>query len=385
MTLLELARKEGKAKVAIAARVDGAVVDLARPVPEGAKVDWVLPTEPDGIEIIRHSTAHIMAAAVKELFPKAMITIGPAIENGFYYDFDVETPFTPEDLVRIEERMREIVKAEIPFVREEATKEQARALFPGEPYKEELLADIPDETVSLYRMGDFLDLCRGPHVPGTGRVGAFHLMSTAGAYWRGDSKNRMLTRIYGVAFASKKELDEHLRILEEIRKRDHRKLGRELDLFSVTDDIGPGLILWHPKGAVVRRVMEDFWRDEHAKAGYDLVFSPHIARLDLWRISGHTDFYRQAMFSPIDIEGQEYQLKPMNCPFHIQIYKSRMRSYRDLPIRYAELGTVYRYEPSGTLHGLLRVRGFTQDDAHLFLRPDQLDEEIFTLLDFTLF
>ena len=360
-------------------------MDLARPLPDGAKVEWVLPADPDGVEILRHSTAHVMAAAVKELFPGALITIGPAIENGFYYDFDVETPFTPEDLVRIEERMREIVKADHPFVREEATKEQARVLFPGEPYKEELLVDIPDETVSLYRMGNFLDLCRGPHVPGTGRVGAFRLMNTAGAYWRGDSKNRMLTRIYGVAFASKKELDEHLRILEEIKKRDHRKIGRELDLFSVSDDIGPGLILWHPKGSVVRRVMEDFWREEHAKAGYDLVFSPHIARLDLWRISGHTDFYRQAMFSPIDIEGQEYQLKPMNCPFHIQIYKSRMRSYRDLPIRYAELGTVYRYEPSGTLHGLLRVRGFTQDDAHLFLRPDQLDEEIFTLLDFTLF
>ncbi|RJP21582.1 MAG: threonine--tRNA ligase [Deltaproteobacteria bacterium] len=385
MTLLELAKKEGKAKVALAARVGGQVVDLARAAPEGEPVTWVLPADPDGAEILRHSTAHVMAAAVKELFPEARITIGPAIENGFYYDFDVATPFTPEDLERIEERMREIVKADVPFTREEAAREQARELFPDEPYKEELLTDIPDATVSLYRMGNFLDLCRGPHVPSTGRVGAFKLMSTAGAYWRGDSKNRMLTRIYGAAFATKKELDEHLRILEEIRKRDHRKIGKELDLFSVTDDIGPGLILWHPKGAVVRRVMEDFWRDEHVRAGYELVFSPHIARLDLWRVSGHTDYYRQAMFSPIDIEGQEYQLKPMNCPFHIQIYKSRMRSYRDLPVRYAELGTVYRYEPSGTLHGLLRVRGFTQDDAHLFLRPDQLDEEIFSLLDFTLF
>ena len=385
MTLLEMAKRDGKAKVAIAARVGGAVVDLARNVPEGAPVQWVVPTDPDGLEIVRHSTAHVMAAAVKELFPNALITIGPAIENGFYYDFDVEEPFTPEDLVRIEDRMREIVSADIPFVREEATKEQARAMFPGEPYKEELLADIPDETVSLYRLGNFLDLCRGPHLPSSGRAGAFKLMSTAGAYWRGDSKNRMLTRIYGVAFPTRKELDEHLRILEEIKKRDHRKIGKELDLFSVTDEIGPGLILWHPKGATVRRVMEDFWREEHAKAGYEHVFSPHIARLDLWRVSGHVDYYRQSMFSPIDIEGQEYQLKPMNCPFHIQIYKSRMRSYRDLPVRYAELGTVYRYEPSGTLHGLLRVRGFTQDDAHLFLRPDQLDDEIFSLLDFTLF
>jgi threonyl-tRNA synthetase len=385
MTLLELAKREGKAKVAVAARVGDAVVDLARPAQEGADVTWITPSDPEGVEILRHSTAHVMAAAVKELFPGALITIGPAIENGFYYDFDVDTPFTPEDLERIEARMREIVKAATPFLREEVTKAQAREIFPGEPYKEELLADIPEDTVSLYRTGDFVDLCRGPHVPDTGRLGAFKLMNTAGAYWRGDSGNKMLTRIYGAAFATRKELDEHLRILEEIRKRDHRKLGKELDLFSVTDDIGPGLILWHPKGAVVRRVMEDFWRDEHARAGYDLVFSPHIARLDLWRISGHTDYYRQAMFTPIDVEGQEYQLKPMNCPFHIQIYKTRMRSYRDLPIRYAELGTVYRYEPSGTLHGLLRVRGFTQDDAHLFLRPDQLDEEIFSLLDFTLF
>jgi threonyl-tRNA synthetase len=385
MKLLDLAKRDGKTKVAIAARVNGTVVDLSRPLSAGASVQWVLPTDPDGVEIVRHSTAHVMAAAVKELFPSALITIGPAIENGFYYDFDVETPFTPEDLERIERRMGEIVSADIPFVREEATKEQARAMFPGEPYKEELLADIPEETVSLYRLGGFLDLCRGPHVPSSGRVGAFKLMSTAGAYWRGDSRNRMLTRIYGAAFPTRKELDEHIRILEEIRKRDHRKIGKELDLFSVADEIGPGLILWHPKGATVRRVMEDFWREEHAKAGYEPVFSPHIARLDLWRVSGHVDYYRQSMFSPIDIEGQEYQLKPMNCPFHIQIYKSRMRSYRDLPVRYAELGTVYRYEPSGTLHGLLRVRGFTQDDAHLFLRPDQLDGEIFSLLDFTLF
>ncbi len=385
MTLLELAKREGKAKVAIAARVDGAVVDLGRPAPEGKPVEWVVPSDPEGADILRHSTAHVMAAAVKELFPEALITIGPSIENGFYYDFDVDIPFTPEDLVRIEERMREIVKKGVPFVREEMSKENARERFPGEPYKEELLDDIPDETVSLYRTGDFLDLCRGPHVPDSGKLGAFKLMNTAGAYWRGDSGKKMLTRIYGVAFPTKKELDEHLRILEEIKKRDHRKIGKELDLFSVTDEIGPGLILWHPKGAAVRTIMEDFWRAEHARAGYDLVFSPHIARLEMWKISGHTDYYRQSMFSPIDIEGQEYQLKPMNCPFHIQIYKSRMRSYRDLPVRYAELGTVYRYEPSGTLHGLLRVRGFTQDDAHLFLRPDQLDEEIFSLLDFTLF
>ncbi|OGP99914.1 MAG: threonine--tRNA ligase [Deltaproteobacteria bacterium RBG_19FT_COMBO_60_16] len=385
MTLLELAKKEGKAKVAIAARVQGSLLDLSRPAPEDGAVQWVTPADPDGIEVVRHSTAHVMAAAVKELFPDALITIGPSIENGFYYDFDVETPFTPEDLARIEEKMGEIVRSDLPFTREEVSKEEANQRFPGEPYKENLLAEIPDDAVSLYKVGNFLDLCRGPHVPSSGRVGAFKLMNTAGAYWRGDSKNRMLPRIYGCAFATKKELDAHLALLEEIKKRDHRKLGKELDLYSVNEEIGAGLILWHPKGSVVRRVMEDFWRDEHARAGYDLVFSPHIAKLDLWRVSGHLDYYRQSMFGAIEVEGQDYQLKPMNCPFHIQIYKSKMRSYRDLPIRYAELGTVYRFEPSGTLHGLLRVRGFTQDDAHLFLSPDQLDEEIFALLDFTLF
>ena len=385
MTLLELAKTQGKAKTAVAARVEGVLRDLAAPAPANGTIEWVTVQDEDGVEIMRHSTAHVMAAAVKELFPGARITIGPAIESGFYYDFDVERPFTQEDLERIEEKMGEIVRADHPFVREEVSKEEALSRFPGEPYKEELLADIPEPTVSLYRMGDFLDLCRGPHLPSSGRVGAFKLMNTAGAYWRGDSRNRMLTRIYGCAFPRKKELDEHLRLLEEVRKRDHRRLGRELDLFSVNEEIGPGLILWHPKGAVVRRIMEDFWREEHARAGYDLVFSPHIARLDLWKKSGHLDYYRQSMFSAIEVEGQDYQLKPMNCPFHIQIYKSRKRSYRDLPVRYAELGTVYRYEPSGTLHGLLRVRGFTQDDAHLFLRPDQLDEEIYSLLDFTLF
>jgi threonyl-tRNA synthetase len=385
MTFMELARQQGKAKVAIAARVGGVLRDLAAPAPPEGDVEWITIQDPAGIEIMRHSTAHVMAAAVKELFPDARITIGPAIENGFYYDFDVEKPFSPEDIERIEEKMREIVRADYPFLREEMTKEEAKARFPGERYKGEMLDEIPEPVVSLYRLGNFLDLCRGPHLPSSGKVGAYKLMNTAGAYWRGDSRNRMLTRIYGCAFAKKNELDEHLRILEEVKKRDHRRLGKELDLYSVNEEVGPGLILWHPKGSVVRRIMEDFWREEHVRAGYDLVFSPHIARLDLWRVSGHLDFYRQSMFSSIGVEGQDYQLKPMNCPFHIQIYKSRMRSYRDLPVRYAELGTVYRYEPSGTLHGLLRVRGFTQDDAHLFLRPDQLDEEIFSLLDFTLF
>ncbi len=386
MTLFELAKQQGKAKVAIAARLDGVLADLSSQLPEGdAVVEWITPATPEGVEIIRHSTAHVMAAAVKSLFPNARITIGPSIENGFYYDFDIDTPFTAEDLIRIEGKMAEIVKADQPFVRDELGKEAARSLFPGEPYKSELITDIPDATVSLYKMGDFLDLCRGPHVPSTGKIGAYKLMTTAGAYWRGDSSNKMLTRIYGVAFASRKDLDEHLRFLEEVKKRDHRKIGKDLDLFSVNDEIGPGLILWHPKGAKIRNIIEDFWRAQHASSGYDLVFSPHIARQDLWRTSGHLDFYRAGMYSSIEVEGQDYQLKPMNCPFHIQIYNSGLRSYRDLPIRYAELGTVYRYEPSGTLHGLLRVRGFTQDDAHIFMRPDQLDEEIFKLLDFTLF
>ncbi len=386
MTLFELAKQQGKAKVAIAAKVDGVLVDLSSQAPGNADgIEWVTPGTPDGVEIIRHSTAHVMAAAVKALFPQARITIGPSIENGFYYDFDIDVPFTADDLLRIEAKMGELVKADLPFVRDDLGKDAARTLFPGEPYKIELIADIPDATVSLYKMGDFLDLCRGPHVPSTAKIGAYKLMTTAGAYWRGDSSNKMLTRIYGIAFASKKDLDEHLRFLEEVKKRDHRKIGKELDLFSINDEIGPGLILWHPKGATVRNVIEDFWRARHASSGYDLVFSPHIARQDLWRTSGHLDFYRAGMYSGIEVEGQDYQLKPMNCPFHIQIFNSGLRSYRDLPIRYAELGTVYRYEPSGTLHGLLRVRGFTQDDAHIFMRPDQLDEEIFKVLDFTLF
>jgi threonyl-tRNA synthetase len=386
MTLFELAKQQGKAKVAIAAKVNGALADLSSPVGSDADtVEWVVPSSPEGVEIIRHSTAHVMAAAVKALFPEARITIGPAIENGFYYDFDVETPFTPEDLQRIEQKMAELVKADLPFLRDELGKDAARMLFPGEPYKAELIADIPDATVSLYKMGDFLDLCRGPHVPSTGKIGAYKLMTTAGAYWRGDSANKMLCRIYGVAFASRKELDDHLRFLEEVKKRDHRKIGKDLDLFSINDEVGPGLILWHPKGAMIRKTIEDFWRSQHESSGYDLVFSPHIARQDLWRTSGHLDFYRAGMYAGIEVEGQDYQLKPMNCPFHIQIFNSTLRSYRDLPIRYAELGTVYRYEPSGTLHGLLRVRGFTQDDAHIFMRPDQLDEEIYKLLDFTLF
>lgn len=339
------------------------------------------------IEIYRHSTSHIMAHAVKELFPGARLAIGPATEDGFYYDFDIDRPLTPEDLSRIEEKMAEIIKNDKPFKRNVLHRRDAIELFrkAGEDYKVEILNQIADEEVSLYEEGGFVDLCRGPHVPSTGVIKAFKLLSIAGAYWRGDEKNKMLQRIYGTSFDGEIELKEYLKFLEEVKRRDHRRLGKELDLFSINDDIGPGLILWHPNGAIIRKAIEDFWREEHQKADYKILFTPHIAKLDLWQRSGHWDFYRENMYSPMEIEGMEYELKPMNCPFHIYIYKNSLRSYRDLPLRYAELGTVYRYERSGTLHGLLRVRGFTQDDAHIFCREDQIEDEILRVLDFTLF
>jgi len=336
---------------------------------------------------LRHSSAHILAQAVKELYPKAKLAIGPAIEDGFYYDFDFDRPFTPEDLDAIEKRMAEIVKRNLPIVRKELSRIDAITLFTGkgEDYKLELIAGFPDETFSVYEQGDFVDLCRGPHLRYTGKAKAFKLLSIAGAYWRGDEKNKMLQRVYGTAFPTKDELKAHLDKLEEAKKRDHRKLGKELDLFSINDEAGGGLVLWHPKGARIRKAIEDFWRDEHYKAGYELVFTPHIARLDLWKQSGHWDFYRESMYSPMDVEGFEYELKPMNCPFHIMIYNSSMKSYRDLPIRQAELGTVYRFEKSGVLHGLMRVRGFTQDDAHIFCTREQLGSEIDRVIDFVLY
>ena len=321
------------------------------------------------------------------MFPAAKPAIGPAIDEGFYYDFDMDSPFTPEDLAAIEKKMSEIIKKNNPFVRKNISKKDAIDLFTkmGEAYKVELISDITDEEMSVYEEGGFIDLCRGPHVFSTGAIKAFKLLSIAGAYWRGNEKNKMLQRIYGTAYNSKEKLKEHLDFLEEVKKRDHRKLGKELDLFSVSDDIGPGLILWHPNGAIIRKVIEDFWRDEHYKADYKLLYSPHIAKLNLWQKSGHLDFYRENMYSPMEIEGIDYELKPMNCPFHISVYKSSLRSYREFPVRYAELGTVYRYERSGVLHGLLRVRGFTQDDAHIFCREDQMEDEILNILDFTLF
>jgi threonyl-tRNA synthetase len=327
-----------------------------------------------------------MAHAVKELFPDARLAIGPATDDGFYYDFDIDRAFTPEDLSLIEKKMSGIIKQDNQFIRRTISRTEAIRMFReiGETYKVELLEEIPDDEVSLYEEGGFVDLCRGPHIASTGRVSAFKLLSVAGAYWRGNEKNKMLQRIYGTAFTDAGELRKYLDFLEEVKKRDHRKLGRELDLFSSSDEIGAGLIVWHPNGALIRREIEDFWLGEHYKAGYKILYTPHIAKLDLWKTSGHVDFYSENMYSPMDIEGTDYEIKPMNCPFHIHVYKSSLRSYKDLPVRYAELGTVYRYERSGVLHGLLRVRGFTQDDAHIFCREDQMEEEILNVLNFTL-
>ena len=328
------------------------------------------------LEIMRHSTSHIMAEAVQHLFPEAKFGIGPTIENGFYYDFELPRPLTPDDLPLIEEKMKEIIGQDAPFVTEKISKDKARKLFGAQPYKLELVDEIADASVTIYRQGSFTDLCRGPHLASTGEANAFRLTHIAGAYWRGDEKRPMLQRIYGVAFESQKDLEDYLSLQAEAAKRDHRKLGKELDLFSIHEEIGPGLICWHPKGALIRRIVEDFWKAEHIKRGYDIVCTPHIAKLDLWKTSGHWEFYRDYLFSPMEIEGQQYMLKPMNCLAHILIYKSQLHSYRDLPLRYAELGTVYRYERTGVLYGLARVRGFTQDDAHIFCRPDQVEEEV---------
>ncbi|TET18340.1 MAG: threonine--tRNA ligase [Dehalococcoidia bacterium] len=342
-------------------------------------------TEDEKLGIMRHSAAHVLAEAVQSIFPDAKFGIGPAIENGFYYDFDLPRSLAPDDLPLIETKMSEIIASNVPFVRQEVTKQEARQIFAAQPYKLELIDEIPDEKVSLYRQGSFVDLCRGPHVSSTGEIKAFKLVSIAGAYWRGDEHQPMLQRVYGVAFDTEEALAEHLKKLEEAIKRDHRKLGAELDLFSIHEEAGSGLVHWHPKGAVIRRVIEDFWKDEHIKRGYDIVYTPHIAKLDLWKTSGHWEFYRDYLYSPMEVEGQDYIIKPMNCLGHILIYKTRQHSYRELPLRYAELGTVYRYERSGVLLGLSRVRGFTQDDAHIFCRFDQLEDEVVGVLDLARF
>jgi threonyl-tRNA synthetase len=348
---------------------------------------------------LRHSTAHVMAQAVLEMFPEGKIAIGPPIQDGFYYDFDLPRSLSTDDLEEIEQRMRRIIAGQHPFTYREVSADEARTLFAGQPYKLELvegLAQGKDEygeedsgstVISTYRQDSFEDLCRGPHLETTSQISpdAFKLLSVAGAYWRGNENNPMLQRIYGTAWNTREELDHYLWKLEEARKRDHRRLGKELDLFSVSEEVGPGLILWHPKGAMVRVLAEDFVRNALLQNGYEWVFSPHIGRAHLWQTSGHLDFYAENMYAPMDIDGEEYYIKPMNCPFHIHIYKSHTRSYRDLPQRYAEFGTVYRYERSGVLHGLPRVRGFTQDDAHIFCRPDQIDEEIERALEFSLF
>ena len=348
---------------------------------------------------IRHSTAHVMAEAVLDAFPTAKIAIGPAIEEGFYYDFDLPRPLTPEDLEGIQKRMKEIIQKNVPFIREELSAEDARKLFTGQDYKLELIEGLEkggfDEhgnpvtekpVISIYKSDTFTDLCRGPHVENTKQIDpqAVKLMTIAGAYWRGDEKRPMLQRIYGTVWENPEDLEKYLWKLEEAKKRDHRKIGKDLDLFSINQDVGPGLILWHPKGAMVRHLAENYCKDEHLKNGYDFVISPHIGRANLWQTSGHLDWYRENMYAAMKIDEEEYFAKPMNCPFHIQIYKSRIRSYRDLPIRYAEWGTVYRYERAGVLHGLLRVRGFTQDDAHIFCRPDQMEAEIDRTLKFCL-
>ncbi len=386
VSLLELLRERGLADGIVGALQDGELRDIRDPLPTDGEVRALKITDPEALEILRHTAAHVMAQAVLRLFPGTKLAIGPSIRDGFYYDFEFEKPISHEDLPKIEEEMKRIVAADYPVERVYLSREEAIEYYRkrNDVYKLELIADIPDEEISFYKQGEFMDLCRGPHLPSTGMVKHFKVLELAGAYWRGDPNNPMLTRIYGTAFPTAEALEEYLKWREEARRRDHRTLGQQLDLYSIHNEIGAGLVLWHPKGAKVRRIIEEFWVREHEREGYELVYTPHIGKARLWEISGHLEFYRESMYAPMDIEGQEYFIKPMNCPFHIAIYKTRTRSYRDLPIKYAELGTVYRYERSGVLHGLLRVRGFTQDDAHIICRPDQVEEEILKVLRFAL-
>ena len=377
----------GLAKAAIAARVNGEVRDLARPLPDGASVAILTDRDPQALDVLRHSAAHVLATAVRQLYPKAGIGFGPPIEDGFYYDFEVERPFGPEDLEAIEKKMLEVVQADHPFVREEVSREEAKRRFKDDPLKLERIDDLgPDEVISVYTDGPFVDLCRGPHVRGTGRVKHFKLLHGAGAYWRGDERRQMLQRIYGTAWFTKDDLDAYLRRLEEARKRDHRVIGKQLDLFSIQEDVGPGLIFWHPKGAMVNFQLRRFIEDVVLARGYQLVYTPHVTREQLFLRSGHLPLYAENQFPPMaagegESEEVKYRVKPMNCPMHILVYASQQRSYRDLPIRLAEIANVYRNERSGTLHGMLRVRGLSMDDAHIFLREDQITDEIFALLD----
>jgi threonyl-tRNA synthetase len=381
-----LADLEGaKSRLMVAARLNGVPVDLGRPLTADAAVEPIDAASPEGLSILRHSMSHVMAQAVQETFTGVQVSIGPSIEDGFYYDFEYAETFTPQDLEKIEARMRQIAAADFPFDRREVSRTEAGSLFQkkGENYKVELINDLPSdvETVSLYSQGGYVDLCRGPHVPSTGMIKAFKLLSVAGAYWRGDERNKMLQRIYGTGFATQEALDEHLRLLEEAKKRDHRRLGRELDLFQLNDEAGAGLVIWHPKGALLRTIIEDWERKEHLKRGYDIVIGPQILKADLWKRSGHFDHYRENMYFT-EVDEQSYGIKPMNCLSHMLIYKSKIRSYRDLPLRYFELGTVHRHEKAGVLHGLMRVRQFTQDDAHILCTPEQLNAEIRAIADF---
>ncbi len=367
----------------VAAKLDGILLDLQTPLEHGGTLKWITMECEQGLEVLRHSTSHIMAQAVQSLFPGTKVSIGPSIRDGFYYDFDQDQRFSPEDFPKIERKMQEIIDQDLPIVRRTLSREEAIHYFKErqEPYKVELIEDLPDQHVTLYEQGDFVDLCRGPHLPSTGKIRAFKLTSVAGAYWRGDERNKMLQRIYGTAFPSAENLEKYLARLEEARRRDHRKLGRELDLFSISDEAGAGLVIYHPKGAVLRMILENFEKREHFKRGYQLVMGPQILKMDMWKRSGHFDNYRDKMYFT-EVEGQAYGIKPMNCLSHMLIYKSKIRSYRDLPLRYFELGTVHRHEKSGELHGLLRVRGFTQDDAHILCTPDQLNGEIKGILNF---
>ena len=376
-------------KKVLAAKLNDTILELNRPIEEDGEFRFLTWEDKEGKYVFWHSSAHLMAQAIKRIFPQAKLGIGPPIEDGFYYDIELDRPITPEDFEKIEKEMARIVEEDYPIIRKVLPREKALEFFKQihEDLKIELINDLPeDEVITAYSQGEFTDLCRGPHLVSTGKIGKnFKLLSVAGAYWRGDEKNKMLQRVYATSYPKKKMLEEHLHRIEEAKKRDHRKLGKQLDLFSIQESIGNGLILWHPKGARVRRIMEEFWINEHYKHGYELVYTPHVAKLQLWETSGHTGFYRENMFPPMVMDDVEYQLKPMNCPFHITIYKSHLRSYRDLPMRFAEFGTVYRYERSGVLHGLMRVRGFTQDDAHIFCTPDQLTDEIVKVLDLVIY
>jgi threonyl-tRNA synthetase len=389
-TALEIAKSIGQrlADAALVAKTNGDLIDLTRPLEKDTELRLLTDRDPEALEVYRHSSAHLLAAAVLELFPETKLGHGPPTDTGFFYDFYRPTPFTPEDLQKIEKKMQELVQQNLPYACEFLPRNEGLAKFKGEGdfMKCHFIEQFtkPDEKISIYKTGKFLDFCRGPHIPSTGKIKAFKLLNIAGAYWLGDEKNPQLQRIYGTSFFSKKDLDDFLNRQQEARKRDHRVLGQQLDLFSVQELAGPGLIFWHPKGGIIRKEMEDWMRSEYLKRGYSLVYTPHVARRQLWQTSGHEGYYAQNMFDVMELDDAEYRMKPMNCPFHILIYKDSLKSYRDLPVRLGELGTVYRYERSGVMHGLLRVRGFTQDDAHIFCTPEQIEDEIASCLEFAL-